>query len=156
MSRFTISRHLITTLVAGTLASTWMVWAAQAPEPTQSTWDGIYTGEQAQRGQPLYKKECASCHGDLMGGGEMSPPLTGGEFLANWNGLTVGDLFERIRTTMPISKPKSLSRQANSDILAYIFRMGKFPAGKDELPPDAELLKQIRIDAEKPEPKPKP
>ncbi len=151
-----MNRNLTYALVAGTLAFSLVVVAAQAPEPTQSTWDGIYTDEQAQRGQPLYKKECASCHGDLMSGGEMSPPLTGGEFLANWNGLTVGDLFERIRTTMPISKPKTLSRQTNADILAYIFSMGKFPAGKEEMPPDAEMLKQIKIDAEKPEAKPKP
>jgi len=37
-----------------------------------------------------------ACHGDLLAGGESAPPLTGGAFLANWNGLTIGDLFDRI------------------------------------------------------------
>jgi len=33
------------------------------------------------------------------------PPLSGAQFLANWNGLTVGDLFERIRKSMPANDP---------------------------------------------------
>ena len=111
----------------------------------------MYTEEQARRGQPLYNQHCASCHGDSMTGGEMAPPLVGGEFLSNWNGLTVGDLFERIRTTMPLSKPGKLSREVNADITAYMFQFGQFPAGQTELPRDTQLLKQIKIEATKPE-----
>ena len=77
---------------------------------TQSVWDGVYTAEQARRGQPIYNKHCASCHGEQLTGGEDSPPLTGGAFLANWNGLTVGDLFERIRVSMPTSCGPRLPR----------------------------------------------
>ena len=79
----------------------------------------------------------------------MSPPLVGGEFLSNWNGLTLGDLFERIRTTMPQNKAGKLSREVNSDITAYILSVNKFPAGKTELAHSAEFLKDIRIDSEK-------
>jgi len=57
----------------------------------------------------LYGASCAKCHGDTLTGGEAAPPLTGGEFLANWNGLTVGDLFERIRISMPADRPGALS-----------------------------------------------
>ena len=85
----------------------------------QSVWDGVYTAEQAKRGQPIYNKYCASCHGEQLTGGEDSPPLTGGAFLANWNGLTVGDLFERIRVSMPQDRPGRLTRQQNADILSY-------------------------------------
>ena len=35
----------------------------------------------------------------------MATPLAGAEFMTNWNGLTLGDLFERIRTTMPLNYP---------------------------------------------------
>lgn len=119
----------------------------------RSVWDGVYTEEQAKRGQPLYNQHCASCHGDSMTGGEMAPPLAGGEFLSNWNGLTVGDLFERIRTTMPLGKPGKLSRDVNSDITAYMLNFGQFPAGQTELPRDTQLLKQIKIEATKPEKK---
>lgn len=122
-----------------------------ADEPAQSTWDGVYTDDQAKRGESGYRDNCASCHGATLAGGESAPPLTGGDFLANWNGLTVGDLYERIRTTMPIDKPGKLSRQTNADILAFIFAANKFPAGQTELSTKTEFLKQIRIDATKPE-----
>ena len=52
---------------------------------------------QVKRGAVLYANACASCHGTALNGGESAPPLTGGEFFSNWNGLTVGDLFDRIR-----------------------------------------------------------
>jgi len=53
---------------------------AQAPDAaSRSVWDGVYTEEQAKRGEPIYKKECAACHGDMLTGGESAPPLTGGE-----------------------------------------------------------------------------
>jgi quinoprotein glucose dehydrogenase len=112
-------------------------------------WDGVYTSEQAERGAALYASNCASCHGSALGGGESAPPLTGGEFSSNWNGLTVGDLFERIRTTMPADRPGRLTREQDADVLAYMLSISEFPAGKVELGRQTEALKQIRI-----EPKP--
>ena len=44
------------------------------------------------------------------------------------------------------------SREQNADILAYILRVNEFPAGKTELQRDTESLKQIRLEAAKPEP----
>ena len=114
-----------------------------------SVWQGVYTEEQAKRGQPLYSKYCASCHGEQLTGGEDSPPLTGGAFLANWNGLTVGDLFERIRVSMPQDRPGRLTRQQNADILAYVLAVNQFPAGQAELPTETNRLKQIRFEAAK-------
>jgi mono/diheme cytochrome c family protein len=116
---------------------------------SRSVWDGVYTEEQAGRGQGLYNKHCASCHADTLMGGEMSPPLAGGDFLSNWNGLTMGDLFERIRTTMPMNNAGKLSREVNADITAYILSVNKFPVGKTELPHSTEFLKEIRIESEK-------
>jgi len=115
----------------------------------QSVWDGVYTGDQAERGKPLYNKNCASCHGDQMTGGESAPPLAGGDFLSNWNGLTVGDLFERIRTTMPLGAPGKLSREVDSDITAYVLKFNGYPSGATELDRRTEVLKQIRIDPPK-------
>ncbi len=120
---------------------------------TRSVWDGVYTQDQAKQGQALYNESCSSCHGDTLMGGESAPALTGGEFLSNWNGLTLGDLFERIRTTMPQNRPGSLSREKNAQILAYILSVGQFPAGKTELAQQTEVLKEIRIDASKPDKK---
>src|SRR4030095_3213787 len=75
--------------------------AAVRAQPTKSVWEGCYREEQAARGKTGYSEQCASCHGPELTGGEMAPALAGGEFMAGWDGLTLGDLFERIRISMP-------------------------------------------------------
>lgn len=141
-------------LILAFLIAPLCVLQAQAPEAeSRSVWDGVYTEEQAKRGEPVYSKECASCHGAALTGGESAPPLTGGVFLANWNGLTLGDLFDRIRKTMPQTNPGRLTRQQDADILAFILSANKFPAGKTELYRQSEMLKEIRFDSAKPAPK---
>jgi mono/diheme cytochrome c family protein len=131
------------------IAAALLIGFLSAQEATRSVWDGVYTEEQAGRGKPLYNQHCASCHADTLMGGEMSPPLVGGDFLSNWNGLTLGELFERIRTTMPQNKAGKLTREVNADITAYILSVNKFPAGKAELPHSVEFLKEIRIESER-------
>ncbi|HEY6346456.1 MAG TPA: cytochrome c [Bryobacteraceae bacterium] len=112
----------------------------------RSVWDGVYTTEQATRGSALYSSRCASCHGTVLTGGESAPPLAGGEFLSNWYGLTAGDLFDRIRISMPADRPGSLKRDEVADILAFVLSMNQFPAGKTDLERETEALKQIRIE----------
>jgi S-disulfanyl-L-cysteine oxidoreductase SoxD len=114
-----------------------------------SVWDGVYTDEQSKRGAALYAKECAACHGTELSGGEEAPPLSGGAFMSNWSGLTVGELFERVRLSMPEGRPGTLSRQQNADIVAYLLSFNQFPAGKTELAKDTDILKQIRFEAQK-------
>jgi S-disulfanyl-L-cysteine oxidoreductase SoxD len=123
------------------------IWA----QTSRSVWDGVYTSEQAKRGETLYANECASCHGTALNGGESAPPLTGGEFFSNWDGLTVGDLFERIRTTMPADHPGKLTREQDADVLAFVLSVNRFPEGKTELDHRTEVLKQIRLEAAKPD-----
>jgi len=123
--------------------------AAITAQSSRSVWDGVYTSEQAQRGEALYTRQCARCHGAQLTGGEAAPPLAGGAFLSNWNGLTVGDLFERVRVSMPADRPGQITREQNADILAHILRANQFPAGKSELEQQAEVLKQIRIEPAK-------
>ena len=129
--------------VAALAAST--LSAQQPVETTKTTNDGVYTEEQARRGEGLYQSECASCHGPELSGGEMAPPLTGSEFVANWNDLSVGDLFERIRVSMPANNPGGLSRQQNADIVAFMLKFDKYPSGETELPTITEALKTIKI-----------
>jgi quinoprotein glucose dehydrogenase len=121
-----------------------------AQPPTKSIWDGVYSEAQATRGKGLYSQECASCHGGELTGGEMAPPLAGGEFMAGWDGLTIGDLFERVRISMPQNSPGSLSGQQNADILAFMFSANKFPAGAADMPKEAGILKQIKFEVKKP------
>ena len=121
-----------------------------AARQVQSVWDGVYTVEQAQRGAPLYQQSCAECHGPDLAGGEMSPGLVGGEFVWNWNGLSVGDLFERLRVSMPQGMPNSVSRQEKADILAFLFEANDFPAGDTELANRTGMLAGINFLAQKP------
>jgi quinoprotein glucose dehydrogenase len=133
------------------LVAVFVLQAALGAQPaTKSVWDGAYTEAQAARGKDLYSKECGSCHGPELTGGEMAPGLAGGEFLAGWDGLTLGDLFERIRISMPQNAPGSLPNQTNADILAFMLASNKFPAGQTELPKEAMILKTIKFEAKKP------
>src|SRR5215470_5143362 len=124
--------------------------AQQTAETPRSVWDGVYTEEQAKRGESLCAQECASCHGTELAGNDETPALAGPAFLANWDGLTVGDLSERVRRSMPPNRPGQLSRQQVTDILCHVLSVNGFPAGKTELEPKIELMKQIRIEATKP------
>jgi mono/diheme cytochrome c family protein len=123
--------------------------ALTAQQP-KSQWDGVYTAEQAKRGEGQYAEQCASCHGPDMNGGEMAPGLAGGEFSSNWNDLSLGDLFERIRISMPQTAPGSLSREQVADILAFMLFKGSYPAGTTELPTQAEQLNTIKFVSTKP------
>ncbi len=127
-----------------------VVFAQAEAQTSKSVWDGVYTEDQAKRGAAVYKQWCASCHGPELEGGEMAPGLTGGGFTSNWNGLTVGDIFERTRTTMPQDSPGALSREQVADVTAFVLSMNKFPAGQTELATQTEVLKQIKFEANKP------
>jgi mono/diheme cytochrome c family protein len=121
-----------------------------AQESPRTVWDGVYNQTQSQRGQALFLEHCSSCHGRDLEGLDMTPPLTGGAFTANWDGLTLGDLADRIRVSMPLNAPGTLSRQDTADIVAYILRFNEFPAGKDELSREVPVMKQILFKAMKP------
>jgi len=123
--------------------------AGCAAAATRSVWDGVYSKEQARRGQTVYGQECAKCHSENLAGGEASPPLVGAEFLSRWNGKTAGDLYENIRTTMPREDPASLSTRQYADLLAYILSANEFPPGDKELDRDAAVLNEIRIEPKK-------
>ena len=115
----------------------------------KSIWDGVFTAEQATRGEAAYKTHCSECHGgDLMGDG-FAPSLAGADFQGNWNDLSVGDLYERIRISMPPSGPSSVPPEAKADILAHIFNMNKYPTGATELEPKTDVLKTIKIELKK-------
>ena len=137
---------LTATMVFGAFSASGVVDAQAA----KNQWEGVYTQEQAARGEALYAQNCASCHGPDLAGGEMAPGLTGGEFSSNWNDLSIGDLFDRIRISMPQSAPGSLSRQQNADILSFMLSKASVPAGKTELPTQSEVLSTIKFVASRP------
>ena len=124
------------------------VRAEQAAAGATSVWDGAYTLAQAKRGA-LKSGLCVNCHGDGFRGGP-APELAGPDFLARWDGRSVGDLFELIRLRMPDDDPGALPREEYADLVAYILAVNKYPTGSAEVGIDTAPLKQIQILAEKP------
>jgi mono/diheme cytochrome c family protein len=120
---------------------------AQAPA---SVWDGVYTEDQATGGAALYQPQCASCHGKALEGTGQNPPLAGDDFKTNWDGQPLGDLFEKMRTSMPADRPGKLSGEQNAAILAYMLKRNGFPAGSTPLKGDAKALQPVRFESEKP------
>ncbi len=130
---------------------------AQAPA---SVWDGVYTQQQAKRGEALYKQECAACHGELLEGNGQTeraqrleralPPLSGDVFKGNWNGRPLSDLFDKIKRTMPRDDAGKISANPNPHILSHMLQFNEFPGGKKDLPADPSLLTETRFEAVKP------
>jgi mono/diheme cytochrome c family protein len=116
----------------------------------KTTLDGVYTAAQASRGEAIYKESCASCHGDDMSGGGQAPALVGKEFNSDWIDLTLSDLFDRTRLSMPADKPGSLKPEQATDVIAFLLQKATFPAGQAELPADGAALKGIKFVAPKP------
>ena len=65
-----------------------------AQDERRTVWDGIYTIEQAERGQGLVDEYCAVCHGKNLLGSQGAPAIAGVELLYLWDGRTLGELLE--------------------------------------------------------------
>jgi S-disulfanyl-L-cysteine oxidoreductase SoxD len=116
----------------------------------RTTWSGVFTSAQADRGSAVYAQSCANCHGSGLEGADMSPALAGAAFMASWNDLTLGDLFERIRISMPADRPGTLSRPQMADVIAFVLRSNQFPAGATELPTETPALRAMKFVMVKP------
>ena len=111
---------------------------AQSEAAPRSTLAGVYTTQQANRGKDVYAGMCQSCH--------TAASHTGQVFVTNWAGKPLSELFTFIVERMPKSEPGSLSLREYGQVLAFLLRMNGMPPGKVELVPDAEALKDIRIE----------
>ena len=123
---------------------------AGAQDAGKSVWQGIFTPEQAERGAAVYSQRCGACHGAALNGTGEAPALVGGEFVSHWDTMTVGDLYDRVRTTMPQNDPQSLTREEYADVLAFLLKNNGFPTGDKPLDRRSEVLATIGITAEKP------
>jgi mono/diheme cytochrome c family protein len=114
---------------------------AQAPASVTA---GVYTAEQAKRGEALYADTCAACHDPKLIGG-IGPALAGKDFIAAWKDKTVGDVFTKIKVEMPLTAPGTLSADQTADVVSFILSANQFPAGAKALPADATPLKDIHL-----------
>ena len=114
-------------------------------EPGHTVWDSVYTDSQVTRAESTYSQGCAKCHGSMLEGAQDGGPLTGSDFLANWDGMTLADLQDKIRTTMPPDTPNTIPPSQVADLVALVLSRNHFPAGASPLTADAERLKDIKI-----------
>jgi S-disulfanyl-L-cysteine oxidoreductase SoxD len=119
----------------------------QAGVPAGVSIDGSYTEAQARRGKKLSDDNCAACHGEDLSGAGFAPSLAGEGFLTLWQGRTVADLYDRIRTTMPAQAAGSLTNQEYLDIVAFLLQANSIRAGDQELTNDTAVLKSRVIRA---------
>ena len=129
------------------LALTILSIAVSLAGAEKTVWDGVYTTAQATRGKAAYTTYCSTCHmDDLAGGGvfgmEEAPALKRDGFM---DGRDLNNVFTFIKGNMPADNPSTLTAEAYLDILAYVLQQNAFPAGPEELTPNADLLKDIRI-----------
>ncbi len=116
----------------------------------KTVWDGVYTEPQAKRGEAIYAERCSSCHAPDLSGMDQAPPLLGPDFGADWNNLSINDLFERTRVSMPADNPGTLDPQQVAGVLAFVLQKNGFPPGQSDLPAEAEALKVIGFLTKKP------
>jgi len=129
------------TLGLGVVAS-FSTLAAQ--QGGRSVKDGVYTAEQAKRGEALYGDACAACHDPKLIGG-IGPALAGKDFISAWKDKTVGDVFTKIKVEMPLTAPGTLSADQTADVVSFILSSNQFPAGTAALPADAAPLNDIHL-----------
>ena len=137
------------TLLSGSIALLLFAPAAatraQAPAPA-TVWAGVYTTEQAERGKAAYEANCSSCHGPYLEGFRTTgsaKALAREPFMDRWDGGTLDELYDFIRTNMPKNVPDKVSDDVKLDILAYILQANEFPAGSSKV--TASSLEGVRI-----------
>lgn len=98
---------------------------------------GLYSESQAQRGLEVFTAVCSECH-------EIED-LTNEDFRLNWDGTTLYELFDNIRTTMPDENPGTLTPQQYIDVTAYVLQLNKLPAGPDDFTGDSTSASAVRL-----------
>ncbi len=104
----------------------------QAPT---STLDGVFTAEQAARGQGLFTDYCQRCHSIQEFSGRM--------FAAVWDEVPASALYYRIANTMPMDQPGSLGNNEVTALMAHIFNSNGMPVGNSPLPADLEWMNTL-------------
>ena len=99
--------------------------------------DGVYTEDQADVGETLYKEHCLLCHDK-----KYFRPV-----LKRWEGQPLSIMFTVMSTSMPESNPGYLSQKEYVDILAYILSLSRYAAGDTELDQAEGALNELMVEA---------
>jgi hypothetical protein len=140
-------RLLVRNMMKELILSAGLALCVTAPVHAASTFDGIFTDAQAQRGLEQYLQHCSVCHSASLQGNNESPPLVG-RFMPDWEGSPLSDLYDYISTTMPLDHPGSLDAGSYTEIVAYLLKANGFPSGQVEL--QQSNLQAVQFDIKPP------
>jgi mono/diheme cytochrome c family protein len=133
-------------------------------KPAAGAADGFYTEEQAERGKGFFRGSCSMCHavdpaqpnnrdvkappgrGFGGAGAKVQINLASNESIPQ-RFRSVGSLFNKIRTSMPLYNAEGLSTEEYVDLTAYLLQGNGFPAGKEELKPDVKTMMAMALPA---------
>ena len=113
-----------------------IAWSLSAQDGVKSVQSGVYSHEQAERGQRLFSEACMVCH--------QAEEFADSGYMDGWSGMSVNNLVEFIRSTMPEDNPGRLKRKEYIDIVAFLFQQNGLPAGGTEMV--RKRLKKIHIE----------
>jgi len=102
--------------------------------------DGVYTADQAAKGEAEFQDKCTKCHEADDAGG---PLLVGRTFIDRWREDNLDVLFDFMSTRMPADDTSSLSDSAYLSILSYLLEANGYPQGGKALTVD--MLPRIRL-----------
>jgi cytochrome c len=151
--------HRLPAIVALALITA-SVGYTQTTHRTDNGTRAFYSKAQAERGKVLYIQYCSKCHLETLKGGRAcgseiasspksyvcaaqgsAPPLVGESFLARW--YSVGDLYSRVKWSMPGDNVNGLSVADNLKIIAYILEANGLPPGNEDLKADENAIKAM-------------
>jgi hypothetical protein len=80
---------------------------------------------------------CAECH-------ELED-FTHEDFRFEWNGVSLYEFFETIRTTMPDENPGTLTRAQYVDVVTYVLKLNELPEGPTEFSADSVSASEVLL-----------
>ena len=110
--------------------------SAAAQDAPTSVQAGVYSDDQATRGEEIFSEACLVCH--------QPEEFVEGAYMEGWAGQSVDDMVEFIRSTMPEDNPGRLKREQYVDVVAFLFKQNGLPSGDAEM--DRDTLGQIMIE----------
>jgi len=120
------------------LAASLILTIATTAATQKSVRDGVYTAAQAERGEAVFKSRCASCHTPGY--------FTDDNFYTNYADKPLWQLFDVVSDSMPEDDPGSLKIEQYADVIAFLLKLNKFPAGQSDLPIDKDSLSEILME----------
>jgi mono/diheme cytochrome c family protein len=97
--------------------------------------DGVYTTEQATRGERTARTSCFPCHTPA----EWSDP----GLIDMSSGGDLGEMYQFIRSQMPPNNPGGLRSDQYANVFAYMLKLRGASPGETELPGDPDELRRV-------------